>query len=486
MAFVALVPLLLALESMDAKQAFRAGLTMGLVHFTTLIYWLVPTLTTYGNLAWGLAAATLVLLSLYLALYPALFALALKKLDPPAWAHPLAAAALWTGLEYLRTHLLTGFGWGALGYSQETNLTWLQSADLFGVSGLTFVIVLCNAALARLLLWRPGHAMPPLGMALAYTLALCAGIQIYGSQRMTTLSRTLEIAPTTRVAVVQGNLEQNQKWNKAFKTLTLDKYRRLSLSVAGQIPDLTIWPETALPFYYGRDALLSLEVERTARQIQSHLLTGSPAVAVEPNLVRYYNRAHMISPTGMVTGRYDKTHLVPFGEYVPLQEFLPFIRKITQEAGNYTPGEKRFSPLAFGQGRTGVLICFEILFPGISRAFVNQGAQILTTMTNDAWFGTTAAPVQHFGVAVFRAVENRRSLARAANTGISGFIDPLGRPRNTTALFADAAVTADLPILSETSFYTAQGDRLPTACLIAMALCFMVKGRQTILRRHQP
>ena len=490
LAFAALVPLLAALEHLSPKQAFKAGFTAGFIHFASLIYWLVPTLTTFGNLYPVLALATLALLCLYLALYPALFALGMRYLSPHAWAVPVTAAALWTALEYLRTYLFTGFGWGSLGYALAPQATWLQWADLTGVLGLSFVLVLCNAGLAVLLRWRPGKPFGPLAGALVLPLVVAIVVPIYGTARMRQLTPELAQAPTSRITLVQGNIQQDQKWNQAFRNFTLDKYRQLSLA-SQEVPahgksDLVIWPETALPFYYGLDSLPSLAVDRIVRQMDVPLLAGSPMADIGKEEIRYFNRAHMISSTGVPTGHYDKTHLVPFGEYVPLQEILPFVRKITQEAGNYTPGETHFTPLKYGDHNTGVLICFEILFPGISRAFVNNGAQILTTMTNDAWFGTTSAPAQHLAVAVLRAVENRRSLARAANTGISCFIDPLGRVSQATPLFEDAAVTADLPILSQTSIYTRFGDWLPLACLIAMGLAFMVKGRQTIPRRNQP
>ncbi|MCG8565935.1 MAG: apolipoprotein N-acyltransferase [Desulfobacterales bacterium] len=485
LAFVALVPLLISLESMGRKQAFTAGLAAGLAHFLSLIYWLVPTLTTYGNMPLVLALATLLLLALYLALYPALFALGLKYWDPGPRSYALVTALLWTGLEYIRTHALTGFGWGSLGYTLAPAPAWRQAADLGGVLGLSFVLALCNGGITRLIRWRPEYPKMDTLLGLALPLTLAGATYVYGVQTQTLMDKEIQGAPRLRIALAQGNIQQDQKWNQAFRQTTLEKYRRLSMETAARSPALTIWPETALPFYYGRDALPSLETDAIARAVNTFILTGSPAIKVGKERIQYYNRAYMISPKGLVTGSYAKTHLVPFGEYVPLQELIPFIGKITQEAGNYSPGPRNYTPLAFGSHRTGVLICFEILFPGISRAFVTQGAQILTTMTNDAWFGTTSAPAQHYAVAVMRAVENRRSLARAANTGISGFIDPLGRSSRTTPLFQDAAVVADLPLLSRISPYTRFGDLLPRACLIAIFLCFMVKGIQTILRRNQ-
>ena len=486
LAFVALVPLLLVVQGSTPRAAFQLGLAWGLIHFTSLLYWIVPTLNTFGGLAWPLSLACLVLLSLYLALYPALFCglVSLGKL--PAALRPLAAAALWTGLEFIRAHAFTGFPWGTLGYSQAPNLALIQMTEFTGVLGVSFVIVLCNAALAEIIQFVKQRAMAPTLGGLGVLTAILLSLHAWGAHRMDTLAAQIKATPTTRIALVQGSVPQEHKWDENFKKATLETYRRLSLEAAAQTPDLTIWPETALPFYYGQDALPTLAVDNIVKEMQGPLFTGSPAVAVEENTILYFNRAYMIAPPGLIKSSYDKTHLVPFGEYVPLESILGFLGKLVQSAGNFSPGKTEFSPLAYGDHSTGILICFEILFPEISRTFVKNGANILTTMTNDAWFGTTAAPGQHFAIAVLRAVENRRSLARAANTGISGFIDPLGRAHKATSLFSETQVVQDLPILSEISLYTRLGDLFAWACLIAIFPYFMIKVRQNILRRHQP
>jgi apolipoprotein N-acyltransferase len=293
-------------------------------------------------------------------------------------------------------------------------------------------------------------------------------------------------APDTRLAVIQGNIEQNMKWDMAFRRHTIEKYGRLSMDAARSQPDLIIWPETALPFYYGHDTALSDQVDRHVRNAGTHFLIGTPAADTSHDPVRYYNRVMMLDHLALPRGTYDKTHLVPFGEYVPFQDLLFFIEKLTAEAGNFSRGESSFTPLAFKDHHTGVLICFEILFPGISRQFVNHGADLLTTVTNDAWFGHTSAAAQHFDIAVLRAVENRRSMARAANTGISGFIDPAGRVSDTTDLFTDAVIVRSMPALSDISFYTRHGDLFTCICVLALGMGFVVKIRQHFKRRHHP
>jgi len=477
------MPLWASIRSMVPKKAFYAGLTTGFFHYLTLIYWIIPTLTVFGKLHTLLATACLVLLSLYLALYTGIFAFIMKKWPMPAWLTPLWGGTVWVGLEFIRTHALTGFPWGVLGYSQFANSFLVQTADLFGVLGISFVLVVCNGVLTQawLVFRKKVSGNKGFGISLALGILLVAAAHGYGFLRLVTVEQWIGSAAQPRISVIQGNIEQNKKWDKAFKEFTLDRYEQLSISALPA--DLVIWPETALPFYYGRDPVGSSRVDALVRKARTHFLAGSPAVDISGETLRYYNRAYMLNPLSLVTGTYDKTHLVPFGEYVPLQDLLWFVEKLTAEAGNFSQGETGAVPLQFEDHKTGVLICFEILFPDISRAFVLNGADILTTITNDAWFGRTSAPAQHFAIAVLRAVENRRSLVRAANTGISGFIDPAGRITATTGLFTATALTRNVPVLDQLTFYTRYGDIAGLAALVAMGLGFMVKGIKNNFRR---
>ena len=491
--FIALAPLIVCLDTLTARQGLVAGFAAGFIHFITLIYWIVPTLCTFGGLHPILAVAALILLCLYLSLFPAVFAFGLNKLAPPPPVMPLAAACLWTGLEWLRTHLFTGFPWGLLGYSQAENPWLVQIADITGVPGISFVLVLCSALAAmvwQLIMTRrhTGQSLQkvPVGISAAYTLMVLAAAFGYGAYRIAQVEKQMTQVPDTRLAIIQGNIAQHMKWDMAFRKNTIEKYGTLSLDAARFQPDLIVWPETALPFYYGHDTLLSNQVDHYIRKTRTHLLIGTPAVDTSHDPVRYYNRVIMLDPLALPRGQYDKTHLVPFGEYVPFQDLLFFIEKLTAEAGNFSRGDPAFTPLAFKDHHTGVLICFEILFPDISRQFVTNGADLLTTVTNDAWFGHTSAAAQHFAIAVLRAVENRRSVARAANTGISGFIDPAGRVSDTTALFTDAVIIRSMPAFTRISFYTRYGDLFAGICLIALGMGFVVKISQHFKRRHYP
>jgi apolipoprotein N-acyltransferase len=285
--------------------------------------------------------------------------------------------------------------------------------------------------------------------------------------RIGEIGKAVAKAPTTRVALVQGNIPQDQKWNPAFQISTTKKYVAMTLKAAARHADLVVWPETATPFYFGASPKLTRLVTDAVRQAGIHLLVGSPSVQAEGKKYAYYNSAYMVAPNGRVTGRYDKVHLVPFGEYVPLKRILSFVGKMVAQVGDFSAGEKGRT-LAWGAGHPpiGVQICFEIIFPGLSRALVKNGAGLLVNITNDAWFGRSSAASQDFSMAVFRAVENRRSLVRCANTGISGFVDPAGRIMAQTRLFEDAVEVRPVTTLTEMSFYTRFGDVMPILCLI--------------------
>lgn len=477
LAWVALVPLILAIRDADAGTAFRAGFLAGLVHYLTLLYWVVITMRTYGFLPWWQCIALLVLLASYLALYTGLFATLLVRLCKKPLQLLLLMPVLWVALEYVRSFLLTGFPWGLLGYSQFNRLHIIQISDMFGVLGVSFLLVLVNAGVCLMLLFaahRPwgGREVTRRGAVTALVLPMIAVAAVlgYGSARLAAVDQALNPAATIRVAAVQGNIDQAHKWDPAYQISTARKYVAMTLSAAGKHPDLVVWPETATPFYFDASRKLTRLVTDGVRRAGVYLLTGSPSVEESVSgPPRYFNSAYLVAPDGRVVGRYDKVHLVPFGEYVPLKWLLSFVGKMVAQVGDFSAGEKGRT-LAWGAEKPplGVQICFEIIFPGLSRALVKNGAGLLVNLTNDAWFKKSAAAYQHFSMTIFRAVENRRSLVRCANTGISGVIDPAGRIVASTALFTDAVVNRSVPIMHMTTVYTRFGDVPALACLIAV------------------
>lgn len=332
----------------------------------------------------------------------------------------------------------------------------------------------------------------------------------YGKVRISDIEKESAQAESVKVSVIQGNIEQVFKWDEAYQESTVTKYCNLSIQAAQLFkqqpdqkivrqdrkreredteqlkPDLIIWPETALPFYYSWNKKLSNRVDNCIKDAGTTFLIGSPAfktVDKSSKTYEFYNRAYMVNQNGAITGTYDKVHLVPFGEYVPFGKYLSFLGKIIAQAGDFSSGKRDTSPLIFsvaaGDSSAGVLICFESIFPYLSRTAVKNGAQILVTMTNDAWFGYTSAPEQHFTMALFRAIENRRSVARAANTGISGFIDPTGKIIQVSNLFEDIALTQTIPSMRIQTLYSKFGDIFAFVCLFAIGAAFVLNIAKT-------
>lgn len=481
LAWLALVPLLLGLAGRSPRQAALLGLVCGLAYYLPLLHWIVIVLATYGQVPFPIALLALFLLALYMSFYLAAFAFFCARTSghiPVLFFAP----ACWTALEFVRGFLFSGFPWLDLACTQFMQPVLIQISDLAGHHGLSFVIVLSNVLLASLALSRTSRGHLPGPIELAASLALLLSLGAYGLLSLHTLPDRLAKAEKLQVAVVQGNIPQDQKWQPAFQKATIDSYLALSgQTFAATRPDLVVWPETALPFYpYENPLFLRLHGELT-RPFRTFLLTGVPHREPEgfaENKLSYSNSAFIISPDGLVTGRYDKEHLVPFGEYIPFRRLLGFASPLVETLGEFSPGRKN-TPVPCLNSKIGVLICFESIFPEIARKQVTNGANLLITLTNDAWFGRSGAPYQHLAMAVFRAVETRRSLVRAANTGISAFIDPLGRIEGASPLFEEYAATRTISLLDDQTVFVRWGYLFPWLCLAATAAGPLVlRGRR--------
>ena len=485
LAWFTLVPLLIALRNLSPKNGFIIGFSAGLAHYLTLVYWLAHTMQTYGHLPLSVSLAILVLLSSYLALYPALFSMIVTRLCTTPLICFVLVPCGWVSLEYIRTFLFTGFPWELLGYSQFSVLPLIQIADIIGVYGVSFCIALGNGAFFLLYLYWAGkdwHAMRVTrrlaGGSIVSFISIFILIWAYGSWKIKLVDARSSQSPSTTVTIVQGNIDQANKWDPAFQLASTLKYINLSLKAQKHTPDLVVWPETATPFYFLSHAKLSQMVIKGIQDTGADFLIGSPSFRSRNNTVEYYNSAYLIGKKGNVYGRYDKAHLVPFGEYVPLKKWLPFLNKMVEGVGDFRSG-KIGHTIPWRNHSLGIQICYEIIFPGLSRFMVQNNAALLINITNDAWYGRSSAPYQHFSMAVFRAVENRRALIRSANTGISGFIDPAGRIVASTKLFEDAFITRKMPLLQTTTIYARFGDLFALFCLAAtLAVAFYVFFRQ--------
>lgn len=481
---LALVPLLLALGG-SSRRAALAGLVAGMVHHLLLLYWITTVLTTYGGLPWLLSVPALVLLALYMSLYWAAFAaiarLSFATLPPLAtlWLLP----ALWVGLDWLRAQLFTGFPWMDLGYALYQHPLAIQGADLLGHYGLTYLIVLVNLLFA-LLLEQRRRPSAVAGLVLPVGLLLILTV-LYGRARLEEVADLLKTSPRQEIGVVQGNIDQALKWSPEQLQKTVDTHLDLSEKlVQNQSPSLIVWPETALPFYpLAEQPMAAL---RTLLRLNNlALLSGVPwleAPAQAGGKTRLYNSALLLKPDGRMAGTSHKSHLVPFGEYVPLQEYLPFLAPLVQAAGDFSAGRVE-RPLEHRQARLGILICFESVFPDLTRQWLAAGANVLVNLTNDAWYGRSSAPHHSLAMAVLRAVEARRSLVRSANTGISAFVEPTGEILVRSEIFVPWAESRQVALLDGSTGWAQFGHRFAPACLLACV--FAGVAALAIRRRRQ-
>lgn len=477
-AWVALAPLLVAITAggrsggargpLDPRRrALVLGLTAGLVYFAGTLYWLVDVMVTYGGLAAPIAFVVAALLVVYLAIYPAAFAWTVGRLWGRAGGWAVAAApAVWVAFEWVRAHALTGFPWALLGTSQTGVLPIAQLASVTGVYGLSLLVAAGGAALAWAVAGRGRSRL----VASLGVLGLVGAVVVWGRARIARGDLLADGVPV-RVAVVQGNVEQDAKWDPAWQPAILERYLRLSEEAVRAGARLVVWPESSVPFYFGEEPAGTERVRQVARTASAYLIVGSDERAMHSGQpdgrleLRYYNAAVLVRPDGATGGVYRKMRLVPFGEYVPLGRLLFFVAPLVQAVSDFSPGE-RATLLPVDRHAVSVAICYEVVYPDLVRRFVREGSELLATITNDAWFGRSSAAYQHFQQASLRAIEQGRYLVRAANTGISGVVDPYGRVVVRTALFETAVRVADVRFLSARTVYSETGDLVAYLCLV--------------------
>ena len=483
-AWVALIPLLISIQNGPSAKAFKLGLVAGFFHYMTLMYWIIVVLGQYGNLSLPVSLLALLLLSLFLALYPALFSCLACRLNQGLFSL-LFMAAFWVSLEYARAHLVTGFPWCLLGYSQYKHLAVIQIADLFGVYGVSFMVVLVNGLIFHTFFTKAKQG-PYLKWEWLFVILFTAGTLTYGFLQLSEKKAENKTAPHMNAAVIQANIDQSVKWKPRVQLQTITTYLRLSRSVDHSKPALIVWPETALPFFYQDAPGFSPKIMDLSNELGTVLVFGSPAYKRTKGKIRYYNRAYMITPGVAFPQYYDKRHLVPFGEYVPLKQYLPFINHLVQAAGDFAQGGPQ-SPLKDKDLSLGVLICFEAIFPELARDLSKEGANLLVNITNDAWFGPTSAPYQHLSMAVFRSVETGLPMVRAANTGFSAFIGSDGAILSQSNLFMEAVLGGSIPVSPATpTFYARVGDLFAGGLVLISLIKLLYAFRQRLKKRRTP
>jgi apolipoprotein N-acyltransferase len=449
-------------------QAFFLGYACGILWYAGTCYWIYSVMHQYGGVNVPAGIGILILFCLYLAIYHGVFGLLVSLLagsGPFNLRTLLVAPVLWVAVELARTRV-TGFPWGLLGITQVDNFPLAQIASITGVYGLSFEIMLVNAAFAVAFLVSREKRKRLLLASAATSLILQAGSLLPAPTIPTDHNALLVQA---NVPIVEGS-----DWTKAYFNDTLRDLTAISLQ-ANTHSDLIVWPENPAPFYTS-DPLFRDAVSNVARQSNAWLLAGSIGIrnanATPDQPTQIYNSASLISPSGEWVSRYDKIHLVPFGEYVPFKQIFSFAGGLTKEVGDFSRGASR-APLDAGEAKLGVFICYESIFPDDIRQFAKNGAQVLVNISNDGWYGDSGAYAQHLKQSRMRAVENERWLLLDTNTGLTAVIDPNGRIVASAPRKTRTALRVPYALSNATTFYTRRGDWFAYLCAIisVAALC---------------
>lgn len=507
------IMLILALKSKSNRQAFSFGLLTGMFAYSACLYWIAVPVHDYGYMPWIVSLPFPVLLGTYVALYSGLFCLLVRKFCPlfTGWRLPLESSTpikaipilklivfcslLWAGLEYLRGWLFTGFPWLTLS-SAFVPWSWaiqgLSALGGYALSGLYAGIAVSFTITAYYLHNKSkAQSLSPLLAPAAFFIPVMLFLVLWTTEAFSPKANSTQ---AIGVVMVQGNINQDQKWNPGAQQATFQHYRRLTEVALDEIArgkirfdhissdetppyeppfKLVIWPETAMPFFYQYGGALSQGIAELARRNNVYLLFGSPDKESAPNKsfseFPVFNRAYLLNPNGETIGVYDKEHLVPFGEYAPPWLKFPILEFLLAEVGDLDPGVYT-PPLKAGDVRMGILICYEVIFQELAQKRVADGANILITISNDAWFGSTAAPEQHLQLGIMRAVEQGRWLVRATNTGITVIVNPLGERTRQGNSFVAETLTGLAYTQQTTTFFHKIEPYLPYLILLALIL----------------
>jgi apolipoprotein N-acyltransferase len=440
-------------------QGFALGYLCGIWWYGGNCYWVYSTMKQYGGIGTAGAAGLLILFCLYLGLYHGLFGLCVGSIAARSERLALVLSPfLWVAVELARTRI-SGFPWDLLGIAQVDNIALARIARFTGVYGVSLEIMVVNTAFAAAFLIRRERRTPLLLAATAAAFVLQIGRWM-----------PIPAFPSGRAAVlVQANIPilQEGDWTKAYFDDTLSQLTALSINPqAGKQrrPDLVVWPESPAPFY-SDDSTLRTSLTQIASDKQAWIVIGNVGAVKSATATEIFNSAGLVNPRGDWVARYDKVHLVPFGEYVPFKQWLGFAGGLTKEVGDFTRGVLR-EPLQAGNEKLGVFICYESIFPDEVRLFAAHGAQVFVNISNDGWYGDSGAYAQHLKQARMRAIENDRWLLRDTNTGVTAAIDPYGRIIESVPRKTRTALNAPYALENGTTFYTRHGDWLAYTCAI--------------------
>jgi apolipoprotein N-acyltransferase len=479
--WIALVPLLFAVEGCRAGDAFRRGYVAGLVFFGMTTWWVVH-VTLPGMVAF------VALLALYFGIGAMWFARVMRPATDSALenlARAVIGAAGWVTLEWVRGHLLFGgFGWNGLGVTQHRVLPLIQFASVTGIYGVTALVCFVNLTFYFTIRRFMGNLNKPgakyrLSWEFYAAMALIALAFGHGVREM--FPREPESIRPVRLALVQGNIPQTLKFEPTQKSMILERYRTLTETAMLAQVEMIIWPETATPEPLRYDPESFALATNLAIQANAHLLTGTIDAKPYSSSAEWFNSAILIRPDGSMGEIYRKLHLVPFGEYVPLRKIFPFMKYLTPITDSFERG-REFTLFQLDELRFGAVICFEDTVPEVYRGFVRHGADFMVNLTNDAWFKDSPVAEMHLANAIFRAVENRRPLVRATNNGVTCIVNKHGGIDLNARLapFAAGMLACELmvPRGAGLTFYSEHGDWFTSGCALLSCLAATFSWRR--------
>jgi apolipoprotein N-acyltransferase len=476
-----------SLRQFTLLQGFIIAWISGVVWYTGTCYWIYAVLHGFGNLSSPVAALVTAGYCLIMGMHHGVFGLLvvlMARRSSLGNSTPLLMAPVfWTAIEFFRDRVV-GVPWNPLGNAQVDNIPFSRIAEVTGVYGLSFAIMLVNCAFVAGLLLYGRRRTTLLISAVAAAITLQIGV----------LVNPAPFAPTKQAVLVQQNIPvlEPDNWTASYYDQILEGLSQISVQASPKnppgSPGLIVWPESPAPFFIS-DPRLRHWLTVIAQQTNSYLVVGSVGKTEAQNpeqQPQLLNSALVIDPQGNILGRYDKIHLVPFGEYVPFQNLLFFASKLTRDVGDFARGTER-KVFDLNGTKAGVFICYESVFPDEVRQFANNGAQLFINISNDGWYGETSAPFQHLDMTRMRAIENHRWLLLSTNSGTTASIDPLGRVVNKAERNVRTAVVMPFATESETTFYSRNGDLFAWICVVISLLVvfvrFKISARTTIEAR---
>jgi apolipoprotein N-acyltransferase len=480
LAWFALCPLFFVMLKSRPLQALFYGFVFGATFFSSLVYWIFNLLRIETGLCWPLCFLVFLLLVVYLSLFPSLVGyLASQAAGQYGSKAVFFIPMIWVSLELVRNYLFTGFSWGIVGYTQSSFLSLIQLASVSGVYGISFLVIFCNASVVYLFLERRGFKAWIPVLVLVLVIGMASG---WGYSRLFQEER--EGGKVISVACIQGNYG-SQIGTEASQTAIFRNYRDLTLQAAALGCQLVVWPESTTHYQICCTEGYADLLAQLCRENGIDMVLGSVHQRRDSSQEKHFNSAFHIDASGKVAERYDKIHLVPYGEYVPIPGILFFVKRFVQAAGDFSKGSE-YIMMNFRGDPFSTLICYEVIFPESVRAFARRGATFFINITNDSWFGRSAAPYQHFQFSIFRAIESERYFIRCASTGISGIISPQGKILAQTEIFSRELLQADIRPIHESTLYCRTGDWLAIGCvIITLALIISLLFRWFQSRKYR-